>query len=69
MHVNVDPNLCQAYANCVTIAPAVFELDDERGVAIVKDPAPPARVHAAVEQAVALCPARAITVTDALREI
>lgn len=61
MHVSVDPNLCQAYANCVTVAPEVFELDDVRGIAFVKLPGPPPELRDAVEQAVALCPMRAIS--------
>jgi ferredoxin len=63
MRVSVDPNVCQAYANCVTFAPAVFELDDARGVAVVRTPEPPHELHDAVEQAIALCPTRAISAT------
>lgn len=64
MHVSVDPNLCQAYANCVTIAPDVFELDDALGIAVVRQPDPPAELHDAVTQSVALCPTRAISAVD-----
>lgn len=64
MRVSVDPNLCQAYANCVTVAPDVFELDDESEIAVVRLPEPPAELHDAVEQAVALCPTRAISTVD-----
>jgi ferredoxin len=63
MHVAVDTGRCQAYANCVAIAPAVFDLDDDGVVAVVLLPDPPAELREAVEQAVALCPTRAITVT------
>lgn len=63
MRVSVDPNVCQAYANCVTFAPDVFELDDASGVAVVRMPEPPAELHDAVEQAIALCPTRAISAT------
>jgi ferredoxin len=64
MHVSVDSSLCQAYANCVTVAPDVFYLDDDSGIAVVRVPEPPAELDAAVEQAVALCPTRAISAVD-----
>ena len=63
MRVTVDPGLCQAYANCVTVAPTVFELDDQSDVAVVVMPEPPPELRGAIEQAVALCPVRAITMT------
>lgn len=63
MRVTVDSNLCQAYANCISFAPEVFELDDTRGIAVVRQPDPPAELHDAVNQAVALCPTRAISTT------
>jgi ferredoxin len=63
MRVSVDPDVCQAYANCVTFAPEVFELDDASGVAVVRVPEPPGELHDAVEQAIALCPTRAISAT------
>jgi ferredoxin len=64
MRVSVDPGLCQAYANCVTFAPDVFELDEASGIAVVRLPEPPPKLREAVEQAVALCPTRAIRATD-----
>ena len=60
MHVAVDTGLCQAYANCVAVAPEVFDLDDASGVAVVLIPDPPDALRQAVKQAVALCPTRAI---------
>jgi ferredoxin len=65
MHVTVDTGLCQAYGNCVAAAPEVFELDAASGLATVLMPEPPERLSAAVEQAVALCPTRAISVSAA----
>lgn len=61
MRVEVDASLCQAYANCVSVAPDVFDLDDASGIAVVLQPDPPPELHDAVAQAVALCPVRAIT--------
>lgn len=60
MRVTVDPGLCQGYANCVAVAPDVFALDDETGLAVVLVEDPPAELHAAVEQAVRMCPTQAI---------
>ena len=64
MHVTVDTRLCQAYANCVAAAPEVFELDEVTGVAVVLIADPPDRLRHAVEQAVALCPTRAIVASE-----
>ena len=64
MRVSVDPALCQAYANCVAYAPDVFELDEANGVAVVLLPEPPPELRDSVQQAIALCPTRAISVRD-----
>jgi ferredoxin len=45
----------------VSVAPEVFELDETAGLAVVRLAEPPLELHARVEQAVALCPTRAIT--------
>jgi ferredoxin len=61
MRVRVDPDLCQAYANCLTAAPDVFTLDEATGLAVVVLEEPPAELERAVHDAVRLCPVRAIT--------
>ena len=61
MRVHVDPDLCQAYANCVTTAPDVFTLDEKTGLAVVIFEQPPPELERAVQDAVRLCPMRAIT--------
>jgi ferredoxin len=60
MRVSVDPELCQAYANCVAAAPDVFDLSDTTGLAVVLRPDPPPELHSAVQEAVRLCPVQAV---------
>jgi ferredoxin len=60
--VTVDRGLCQNHGQCVYAAPRVFAFDDDEE--LVYDPAPDAEQRAAVLQAVAACPARAIGVSD-----
>lgn len=61
MHVTVDTGICQAYGNCLLLAPDVFDLDDDSGVAIVLQARPPAELHEAVIDAVHGCPVHALT--------
>jgi ferredoxin len=57
--VTVDRELCQNHGQCVYAAPQVFAFDD--GEELAYDPAPDAAQQAAVQQAVAACPVRAIS--------
>jgi 2-keto-4-pentenoate hydratase len=65
MRITVDLERCEGFASCVITAPDIFDLDDERSVAVVLEPA--AGVHPRVQalEAAASCPVRAITVHDA----
>lgn len=61
MRVHVDPTRCQAHGTCHELCPSVFALD-EWGYAYPSDPdgrVDPAD-EAAVTEAVARCPERAI---------
>lgn len=60
MKVSVDAGLCQGYGNCAMAAPEVFELDEATGLATVVQSEPRPELHAGVEEAVRLCPVRAI---------
>jgi ferredoxin len=60
LHVVVDLNRCQAYAQCCFLAPSVFALHGEE--ALWYDPAPDAAQREHVQRAAAACPVRAITV-------
>jgi ferredoxin len=59
--VAVDLDTCQGYANCVVAAPEIFDIDDEKGTAIVLLETPQDSLRAAAEDAVRQCPTEAIT--------
>jgi ferredoxin len=60
IHVVVDLNRCQAYAQCCFLAPDVFRLHGEE--ALWYDPAPDAAQQEHVLRAAAACPVQAIVV-------
>ncbi len=60
MRVHVDLDLCESHGQCVFAAPDVFEFDDDD--VITWDATPDDALRPKVEQAVRLCPVRAITV-------
>jgi ferredoxin len=60
MHVVVDLNRCQAYAQCCFMAPGVFKLHGEE--ALWYDPAPDETQREHVLRAAAACPVQAIIV-------
>jgi ferredoxin len=64
MRVILDTQNCQAYANCLMTAPEVFDLDEEKGIAIIKQENPPEDLRSAVEEAVRSCPVQALTVEN-----
>lgn len=64
LKITVDLERCEGFASCVISAPELFDLDDERSVAVVLEPVAGAARAQALEAA-ASCPVRAITVHDA----
>lgn len=64
MRVAVDDDLCGGHGVCVGLCPSVFAIDDDEGFARVIVDVVPAGEEAAVHDAVARCPARAIEITD-----
>ena len=38
MNITVDLERCEGFASCVVTAPELFDLDDERSVAVVLEP-------------------------------
>ena len=60
MRVVVDLNRCQGYAQCVFLAPDVFELHGEE--ALLYDLNPDEAQHLRVLRAAAACPVQAIAV-------
>ena len=59
MKVDVDPALCEAHGECVSILPAVFDLDDEE-VLQIRDGELASGEEALAERAVASCPMGAL---------
>lgn len=62
--VNVDLNVCQNYGQCVFVAPAVFDLDDN-GELVYQTEAPE-EMRGTVEAAADACPVQAILIMDRL---
>ena len=60
IHLAVDLNRCQAYAQCCFLAPDVFRLHGEE--ALWYDPSPDPGQQESVLRAAAACPVQAITV-------
>jgi ferredoxin len=60
--VVLDLDTCQGYANCVMVAPEVFDIDEQNGTAILLQEHPDDSELAAVEEAVRQCPTEALSV-------
>ena len=60
MRVVVDLNRCQAYAQCVFLAPEVFKLSGDE--AITYEPNPDDARRLQVQRAAAACPVQAIVI-------
>ncbi|OLR93555.1 ferredoxin [Actinokineospora bangkokensis] len=65
MRVEIDEDRCCGAGMCVLAAPEVFGQRDEDGVVILLDAAPGEEQRAAVSDAIAQCPALAITLDGA----
>ena len=61
LQIVIDRELCYGFGDCVSSAPAVFELDDDEK-AVVIDPNGAARDD--LVEAAANCPVNAITILD-----
>jgi ferredoxin len=64
MRIELDPNLCQAYGNCLLSAPEVFELTQNDLVVRILQQQPDEPLRAQVEEAVTSCPVQALTLVD-----
>jgi ferredoxin len=63
MRVVADIGKCDGYASCVVAAPTIFDINDEGLVELlVEHPAQSDRT--AVEEAVRVCPARALSIVE-----
>ncbi|UQA58521.1 ferredoxin [Polyangium aurulentum] len=63
MQVRVDENKCCGAGQCVLVAREVFDQRDD-GIVILLNAAPPERLHKAVREAAAVCPAYAIEIEE-----
>jgi ferredoxin len=59
--VSIDSSRCQGHGRCYSLAPAVFEADEE-GYGRVLDPEPPASLHEQVRLGASNCPESAVVV-------
>ena len=62
MRVLVDRSVCISAGQCTRVAPEVFDQDDEDGLVVVRQEYPESELATRVQEAVRLCPARAIVV-------
>ena len=62
MHVIVDLDKCQGYANCVTDAPEVFDISDETNKCVVLIEYPGEDLRGKVTEAMLNCPVQAIEI-------
>lgn len=63
MKVKADYDLCEANAMCESLAPEVFEVDDDDNLVMHTDQiTPDNETH--VRQAVAACPKAALSIVD-----
>jgi ferredoxin len=63
MKVKVDFDLCQSNAVCESLAPDVFEIDDNNFLMVKTEEVTDAN-RAAIERAVASCPTQAISIVE-----
>lgn len=63
MRIEADRDLCISAGNCVMSAPAVFDQDDDGIVEVLVDEVPEGEVPH-VRDAVKLCPAEALRLSD-----
>jgi ferredoxin len=59
IRVRVDPELCQGHAQCNSLLPKAFELDDDGTASVVIEQVPPPLI-ASVTEAADRCPTGAI---------
>jgi ferredoxin len=63
MKIAADRETCTAAGQCASVAPALFDQDDD-GVVVVLNDEPSEAEEAQARRAVSLCPARAISIVE-----
>lgn len=64
LRVVIDQDKCCGAGSCVRTAPEIFDQRDEDGLVVVLDAQPPARLHAALDEAANICPAGVISIVE-----
>lgn len=65
LDIEIDTGVCNGYGNCVVAAPGVFDIDPDTNMAFVAAAVVPPERRAAVDEAAADCPVRAIRIRNA----
>jgi ferredoxin len=63
MRIVHDKNVCAAHGQCVGVAPELFKFAPD-GSLIVIDPNPPEELRQAAQDAVDICPVRALSIVE-----
>jgi len=63
MKIIVNPTLCSGHARCASVAPEVYELNDDGYVGFAEKDVPPG-LEAQARRGARACPERAITVIE-----
>jgi ferredoxin len=63
MQIAADRDICTAAGQCASVAPALFDQDDD-GVVVLLNAEPAEAEEALARRAASLCPARAITIVE-----
>lgn len=61
--LKADLGTCQGYANCITLAPDTFDIDDDGVVVLLRDEISQ-KERQRIEQAVRSCPVNALAIED-----
>lgn len=64
MHVTIDPARCTGHGRCYSVAPEVFESDDDGFGRLLGDGTVTAELADKAELGRASCPEQAITIAD-----
>lgn len=63
MRIRIDRSLCTGHGRCFTLAPEVFDCDEE-GFSVVRTETIPHELEAAARRGAGACPERAIVACD-----
>ncbi|MGD3109963.1 ferredoxin [Streptomyces sp. YGL11-2] len=68
MRVTADRTVCVGAGMCALTAPGTFDQDEE-GIVTVLEPRADAEARSAAREAAALCPSRALQITEVFNSI